>query len=157
MRDAAPRSNGPEVVVYAARGSTTTRRVRDEAGVEDELAAGLGDEIEVVVFDGRAQTAPADVVGLFRRATVVVGVHGAALANALFCEPGALIVELGPENPAARHYEHLAQAAGLGYARVALDASLAAADVAVDARRLAEVVELVRARVRVEGGGRDEL
>jgi len=41
--------------------------------------------------------AVADQIAVFRDAEVVVGPTGAGLANALFCRPGARIVELQPE------------------------------------------------------------
>ena len=52
---------------------------------------------------------------LFHRAAVVVGVHGAALANAVACRPRAALVELALPEPMYRHYVHLAAALDLAY------------------------------------------
>ena len=109
------------VVVYCRRGATKLRAVDDEAAVEARLKDLASATVEVAVFDGGDAT-PLDAVALFRRADVVVGVHGAALANALFCAPKTTLVEFGFAASAARHYEHLAFALGLRYVRVPLAA-----------------------------------
>ena len=57
---------------------------------------------------------------LFRPAALVVGVHGAGLANALFCVEGAALLELSLPEPEFGEYEHLAGALGLAYASVPL-------------------------------------
>ena len=40
----------------------------------------------------------------------VVGVHGGALSNILFCQPGTTVIELTIDSPFARHYAHAAAA-----------------------------------------------
>ena len=37
-------------------------------------------------------------IHLFKNAKVVVGAHGAAFANLVFCEPGTKVIEMKPEN-----------------------------------------------------------
>lgn len=49
------------------------------------------------------------------QARVVVGVHGANLANAVFCANGTRLVELTMQEPEFREYEYLASAIGLIY------------------------------------------
>lgn len=55
----------------------------------------------------------------FRRhlaaAALLVGAHGAALANLLYCRVPATLVEVVPPQPHAHYYAHLAAALGLGY------------------------------------------
>ena len=129
------------LVVYCRRGDTALRRVADEGALEAALLALAGPRVDVRVFDGAART-PAEAVALFRAADVVVGVHGAALANALFCAPGATLVEFGFASAAARHYEHLAFAVGLAHVRVPLAAdarSVSAKVVAVGDAHVAAV------------------
>lgn len=48
-------------------------------------------------------------------ADVIVGVHGAALANLVFSRPGTLVIELIPRNFAYPCYQRLAHAFGLRY------------------------------------------
>ena len=49
---------------------------------------------EVVLFDDTKLPSLQDIMLLFHRAAVVIGPHGAGLANILFCQPGAVIVEV---------------------------------------------------------------
>ena len=54
------------------------------------------------------------------RFQVVLGVHGGALTNTLFCRPGALLIELGFDLDMTRHYQHMAAALSLRYTQVLL-------------------------------------
>ena len=56
-----------------------------------------------------------DSIRLFARARGVVGVHGGALANVVFCQSGSTVVELGFRTPQTWHYAHVASALGLDY------------------------------------------
>ena len=56
-----------------------------------------------------------ETVALFAGADIVVGAFGGTLANAVFCRPGAQVVEIALREPAYRTYMHLAAAMGLGY------------------------------------------
>ena len=62
---------------------------------------------------------PAATAALFASAAVVVGVHGAGLANAMMCAPGTALIEIGfgaANEPSTKlHYEHLAAALNLEY------------------------------------------
>lgn len=52
----------------------------------------------------------------FDEAEIVVGPHGAGLANLVFCRPGTRVVEIVPTDNAHAFYFSLARAAGLDYA-----------------------------------------
>jgi hypothetical protein len=54
----------------------------------------------------------------FDRAAIVVGPHGAGLANLAFCRPGTRVVEIVPSDNAYPFYYSLAVAAGLDYGYV---------------------------------------
>ena len=56
---------------------------------------GAAPTVEVVVFDHRGMSV-AEQVALYTRAAVVIGVHGAGFANALWASAGARIVEIVP-------------------------------------------------------------
>jgi len=51
----------------------------------------------------------------FDRAEMVVGAHGAGLANVVFCRPGTRVIEIVPTDNAYPFYFSLAVAAGLEY------------------------------------------
>jgi capsular polysaccharide biosynthesis protein len=75
--------------LYVTRGSTpNTRRVRDEAAILERLTArGF-----VPIDPGTLSVQ--DQIDHFAAARVVVGPHGAALANLSFCRPGVRVLEL---------------------------------------------------------------
>ena len=105
-------------------------------------------EWEVEVFrDGPSTPSLADSLRLFAGAAVVVGVHGAGLANCIASSDGAHMVELTIAEDHAQYYSHLASALGLHYHALPLDSStnFDAADVAVSAERLGAVLEIIRA------------
>lgn len=84
-----------------------TRALRNE----DELAA-LAMKRGFTVID------PSNIPRaeqIFAAADVVVGAHGAALANLAFCKPGTQVLELIPSAQAYPHYFTLSVAAGLTY------------------------------------------
>ena len=78
---------------------------------------------------------------------MVIGVHGAALSNIVFCPQGAAVVEITMKEPCFRDYTHATQALGLSYF-VLDDLPLNSyhARVHVDPKRLAA---LTREAVRV--------
>jgi hypothetical protein len=53
---------------------------------------------------------------VFNDARVVIGPSGAALFNAMFCRPGATLIEIPPHSSLACHYYYsIAAASGLAY------------------------------------------
>jgi len=85
---AAARNDGPGRI-FVSRSRAKRRHLLNEAEVVDRLAAAFGFECvnaETLTF--------ADQVRLFANAEIIVGTHGAGLANAVFAPPGAIVVEL---------------------------------------------------------------
>lgn len=56
-------------------------------------------------------------IRLFRSSEFILGVHGAALAFLLFCEPGTQVLEMYPNRPGKNHYYDLSNKMGLHYGR----------------------------------------
>jgi capsular polysaccharide biosynthesis protein len=54
-------------------------------------------------------------IALFANAKIVVGQHGAGLINAIFCEPGAVLIELFPEYMLQAHFWTAASLVGVRY------------------------------------------
>lgn len=84
-----------------------TRRISNEAEIERVL---LERGFETVDFRKIS-----DDAALFAGADVVVGPHGAGLANVVFCPPGGKLLELIPSNHVFPFYYSAASAAGLDY------------------------------------------
>jgi capsular polysaccharide biosynthesis protein len=60
----------------------------------------------------------------FAEASVVVGVHGANLADVVFCRPGARVLEIVPLDHQEPYYYAAADAAGLRYGYLVGDAAI---------------------------------
>jgi hypothetical protein len=80
------------------------------------LAAASGDPGRLKVYAlGASGWSLERTAILFQHAAVVVGLHGAGLANAIFCQPGAALLEIALQEPSHRRYAQLAAANGLEY------------------------------------------
>ncbi|GAN77302.1 glycosyltransferase family 61 protein [Acidisphaera rubrifaciens] len=109
LRAAIPLAGRPRRRIYVARTDAAARRMRSEAALIDRLAA-AGFEIVVPgALTFRQQAA------LFREARLVVGAHGAGMTNIVFCEPGAVILELMPAHNVNGCYRTVAALCGLRY------------------------------------------
>ncbi len=111
LREAVPRADDAprHEKIYVYRGETTRRRCVNEAALMERLQS-LG---FAIVEPGRMSVS--QQAACFDAAKVVVGVHGAALANFAFCRPGTRVVELMPANYIAFFFANLAAAAGCEY------------------------------------------
>jgi len=101
--------------LYISRADAPDRRVLNEP----ELVAALGELGFERVTPGELPLV--DQLRLFASAEVVVGAHGAGLANAVVAPAGAWLIELVGDKSAAPMYAALASFAGLryGYLRAA--------------------------------------
>jgi len=107
-----PLATAPEQLLFVSRGNTRLRRLVNEA----ELMAALLD-FDFEFFLPKSNDHGSQIEA-FRSARVVVAVHGAALTNLLFCQPGALVIELFPSNHVKSTYCWLAMRLGLRYRAV---------------------------------------
>jgi capsular polysaccharide biosynthesis protein len=123
---------------YISRKSTTWRRLVNEAEILPLLLR-YGFEIlepELLSFTAQAEA--------MAQATVVIGLHGAGLANMILCQPGTTIVEIiNPTRPNP-HFYALASALGHRYWLIrgeAIDEGQKAySDIRVDPKELEEVL-----------------
>ncbi|MBW4513579.1 MAG: glycosyltransferase family 61 protein [Scytonematopsis contorta HA4267-MV1] len=76
--------------IYVKRGDVTRRKIINEAEIINLLEK-YG--FEPVVMDNKTVQEQAD---LFSQAKAVVALHGAALTNLLFAQPGTKVIELAP-------------------------------------------------------------
>jgi len=103
-----------KIVLYASRPNSSMRKLKGE----DSFLKSLRKELrkvgaELKMFDGVHDIR--DQAVQFAQASAVVGVHGAAFANTLFCQTGTLVAELAFQAPFTAHYAHAAAALGLRY------------------------------------------
>lgn len=79
-----------DLLIYCSRSSASDRHVRNQ----DAILASMREaypEHQLVVYDGSISVP--DTIALFRRAKVVLGVHGAGLAHTIFTAPGTAVIE----------------------------------------------------------------
>jgi capsular polysaccharide biosynthesis protein len=106
--------------IYISRRRAAVRRVLNEKDFEQILRDARFALIEVESLSWPEQ------VALFSNAEVILAPHGAALASAVFCEPGALIAEIGTRVGYREFYRQLAGSAKLRYRFVEATPALSA-------------------------------
>ena len=107
---------GPEIAVISREKAPMRRWLN-----EDALLAALGDRAQSVLAEDLSFR---DQMNLFRHAKVIVATHGAGLANTLFCQPGARVIEVTSRNHVRRTWDFakLAVARGVDYHVAVVDA-----------------------------------
>eukprot|EP00798_Chlamydomonas_sp_ICE-L_P026702 gene26701-biopygen3995 len=103
--------NNRPYVLYASRGSSSDRRVRNEHELIEALRHAA--PYPLVIFTNRET--PTQIVALFRGAAAVVGFHRAGLVNAMFCAPGTPLIEMMFTFEPHWDFMQLARALGMRY------------------------------------------
>jgi capsular polysaccharide biosynthesis protein len=111
LRDSifSPTSTFSSKRIYISRRRAAVRRVLNENDFEQMLR-----DAGFVLIEVEALSWP-EQVALFREAEVILAPHGAALANAAFCQPGTFIAEIGTRAGYKEFYLQLAASAKLRY------------------------------------------
>lgn len=95
--------------IFVSRRDATKRRMLNHEEIEALLQAR---GFEHVTMDGRS---PEQQASLFHNSDCIVGVHGAALSNIMFCKPRTKVIELIPNNHLAPHFWTTGQQLDLDY------------------------------------------
>lgn len=98
--------------VYLSRSDATTRRLLNEAVIMTILDRYGFHSIRCSELSFREQ------VLTMAASSVVIGSHGAALGNVVFCRPGTQVLELFPEYCVQPHFRALCARASLSYGYV---------------------------------------
>jgi hypothetical protein len=137
--------------LYYSRGDTGRRLARNEREVVRVLDSFGVESVQLDV------TKPWEQVALSRSASLLVGIHGAALSNMLFMPEGGHILELrrhdregvySPDN-----YMTLAQTMGLGYTRQSCDVAEELPGWDINHADLVVDLDLLRANLEALGSG----
>lgn len=96
--------NGKRRLFISRRGFT--RNIVNEAAIEAVLAS-CG--FETIVSSDRS------VRHQYSEAEIIVGAHGAALADVVFCSPGSVLIELTPPSHVYPYFYTAADSAGMVY------------------------------------------
>ena len=81
-----------------------------------------------------------ETIALFRRARVVIGTHGAGLANVVYAAPGTALLEVALATPRHRDYMHLAMSLGHAYWLVDVVANSLESEITLDVAKAAGVL-----------------
>jgi hypothetical protein len=95
--------------LYISRLDSNQRVVRNESDVRRMMESFGFCTLVLGLLPLRTQ------IGLFRGAQIVVGVHGAGMANLAFCRPGTTVLELIQSTYPVLFMNRIAQARGLRY------------------------------------------
>jgi hypothetical protein len=95
--------------LYVSRSDANSRRVINEAEIREEV---LDNGFEVISLSGVSLL---QQVELFSEAKIIMGPHGAGLTNAVFCQPGSVLIEFVPAGYRVDCFERLARLVGLEY------------------------------------------
>lgn len=146
LRLSSPGSSSSSIVVLLTRRLSRNRgrRMINEREVIQMLTDEFGNRL--VVF--RGQHVLSDVMALFQRAAVVIGIHGGAMYNLSFCSAGTVVVELMPvtgDGLMLRRLSHsifwrMADALGQKYWRLYIRAHSDDGDVIVPLEKLRSVL-----------------
>ena len=96
--------------LYISRMDADRRRVRNETELVRELR---GADYTPVTLSGMTLQ---QQVSLFSKASHVIGLHGAGLANIIFSNPGTSLIELFPRSYGTPAFYLLAESGGIRYA-----------------------------------------
>jgi capsular polysaccharide biosynthesis protein len=108
-RVAVPEAAPTPPAIYISRADSAMRPMRNE----DELIATLA-RFGVVSVTLGGRTLDEQII-LFRNARLIIGPHGAGLANLVFATPGTVVYELFPSSYISPCINRLAQMQGLHY------------------------------------------
>lgn len=95
--------------LYISRRDAANRRIRNEGEVCAQLQRRQFEVISMSEFT------PAEQAALVHRAEVVIGSHGAALTNLVFCQEGATAIEIFRDGHFAPCFGRIAQSVELNY------------------------------------------
>jgi hypothetical protein len=99
----------PHRALYITRADASIRRVINEAEIREEVIA---NGFEIVSL---SDVPLLQQVEIFSEAKIIVGPHGAGFTNAVFCEPGVVLVEFLPQWHQIDCFKRLADFVGMEY------------------------------------------
>lgn len=137
----------PDRLLFVRRSAPPRRGPAELGRWLREFSERSGGWLTVEDFDGAPLRR---AVRAFGRAAVVVGVHGAGLANALFMPAGGHLLELRLPQPHADYFAHLAAALDLHYWPVPLSKSAHLYSSTVTCNKTALEAALARVRAHWE-------
>jgi len=131
---------GPRnLVIYTSREGSWSRDVANERFVINAMRALLAKtDLELVVFDGSLGVE--ETIGLFRRAILVIGPHGAGMTNMLWTQEGTKVIEFLHMSYPLLCYWHMASAMGVEYWMLPIPESSWAGNMVVPVQEVLDIL-----------------
>jgi hypothetical protein len=103
------RTRKPHRAIYITRNDAKIRRVINEAEIREEV---IDNGFEIVSL---SDVPVLEQIEMFAEARIVVGPHGAGFTNAIFCQPGSVLIEFLAEGWQIVSIQRLARLCGMTY------------------------------------------
>jgi hypothetical protein len=87
-------ANPTNIILYLSRGTSGSRFIFNEKEFIDELQSDLEIENRLQVFEFQNMLSLEEQRDLFYSASIVIGMHGGAFSNVLFCNKRAVVIEI---------------------------------------------------------------
>jgi hypothetical protein len=116
-----PQTQQQPMVIWIQRARAPSRRITNDGELVALVKSRLPANAVLQIFSDDPCPTAAQGFELFSRAAVVIGLHGAGLANAVLMMAGGHLVEFALPEPHAQYYAHLADANDLVYHKVQLN------------------------------------
>jgi capsular polysaccharide biosynthesis protein len=139
-------------VVWLSRKNVKCRRCLNDDDVVSAIEAALPSEYELVVLTPEDYDLDS-TVKLLSETAILIGIHGGALSNMIFCKRGTFIVEIGmKEIFYYSYFKDLADTLGLRHVRIVHDEpNMFNKDITVDASPVASITsKIARAHMLLE-------
>ena len=108
LEKSSPKIHSP--LVYIGRGDASTRRLLNEQELFSTVLQPLGFQAYQL-----SKMPFASQISLFAGADIVVGPHGAGLANLVFCKKGTRVIELQPARDRRKMFQNISRVRELDY------------------------------------------
>lgn len=133
-----PRSQNK--VVWLSRKNVKCRRCLNDDEIVSGLRHVISDPYELVVLTPEDYDVK-KTVELFAEAAVVIGIHGGALSNMIYCKRGTFVIEIGMKEAFYYSYfKDLADTLGLRHVRIVHDEpNMFNKDITVDTQKVSSV------------------
>eukprot|EP01060_Flectonema_neradi_P025907 TRINITY_DN34765_c0_g1_i1.p1 TRINITY_DN34765_c0_g1~~TRINITY_DN34765_c0_g1_i1.p1 ORF type:complete len:657 (+),score=145.79 TRINITY_DN34765_c0_g1_i1:69-2039(+) len=110
-----------DYLIYLGRKDTSMRNLSNQAEVI-EMLKDYAAQRQMQFHDySKPMKSVKETRKLFEHARVVVGIHGGAMSNLVFCKPATIVVELGFQTPYAHDYIHMSAAIHFSHTLVLLE------------------------------------
>jgi len=98
------------LILYVSRSDSNRRKLLNEKNLIEAINRKLNCKLTCIVPTSYTVE---DQLDIFRSARIVIGLHGAGLANIVFCKKGTHIIEIAPSVHKNICYQYLSTALGL--------------------------------------------